>query len=269
MREQLPGERIVEVDGRPVRLVMRLHSGICATMVKPGYFPVSETGYRSILFGFGGVRSTLNDEEGTVDEVFADAEAGLEGLPDEKREGRQSVIQRCESEAPDRERAQNRPIGTIVTYMSPSARKLANTLLTSRPHTQSDVIEAGIRQYEHTIRLPEPNWTIIEDHRAWTKTGYQYRKQKAAETLRMLREARSGGLFCGAENLEPALQVASPSVRKAYGWVPDNPTHEADIRADLRAERDTTALTGPDLDLLADDLVAAGYEPRREDGKAA
>jgi hypothetical protein len=129
------------------------------------------------------------------------------------------------------------------------------------------VIEAGIRQYESTIRLPEPDWTVIEEHRAWTKTSYQYQKQKAAETLRMLREARSGGLFCGAENLDPALRVASPNVRQAYGQVPDDPTHEGGIRAALREERDTKALTGADLDLLADDLVAAGYEPRNEDGE--
>jgi hypothetical protein len=258
IREQLMDERVIEVEGRPVRLSVRMSGAVVAEMIEPGAFPVSTTGYRSVLFGMRDVLTHVQGETPTPEELYEDAVAGLEGIAEKKQETVGDTIRRCEEE---KEGSPERPIRTIVEHTSPSGRKLANMLLTEDGQRREDIIEAGIRLYEKTVRLEEPEWSVISDHRAWTKTSYQAKRQQAAETLRMLREARSRGLFDGARNLSPALEESAPQIQWAYEGCQasvEDATSEGAVRQVVREELGVDALAGNDLEVLANLLLKVG-----------
>lgn len=255
IREKLMDERIVEVEGRPVRLSVRTNGSVVAEMVEPGAFPVSTTGYRSVLFGMREVLTHVRGGSLTPKELYEDAIAGLEGIAEKKQETVRSAIRRCEEEKPY---SPGKPISTIVRHTSPSGHKLANLLLTEDGGKREEIIEAGIRLYEQTVRLEEPKWDVIDEHRAWTRSSYQAKRQQAAETLRMLREARSRGLFDGARNLGPALEESAPQIQWAYEGCQtsvEDATSEAAIRQVVREELEVDALTGEDLEVLANLLL--------------
>lgn len=257
IRDELIDERIVEIDGRPVRVSVRTNGSVVAEMVEPGRFPVSTTGYRSVLFGMKGVRRDLQGETPTPETLYTDAIAGLEGVVEKKQETVDNAIRRCNEE---KTRSPEKPISTIVDHTSPSGHKLANLLLTEEGRTREEIIEAGIRLYEQTKRLDEPEWSVIEEHRAWTRSSYQAKRQRAAETLRMLREARSQGLFDGARNLDPAIEMSSPHIQWAYDGCQarvENTGSEGTIRQVVRENLNVDALTGNDLEVLAQLLVKA------------
>jgi hypothetical protein len=257
IRDQLIDERIAEIEGRPVRLSVRTNGSVVAEMVEPGRFPVSPTGYRSVLFGMKGVLRRMKGETPTPEELYTDAMAGLEGVVEKKQDTVEKAIRRCNEE---KTRSPEKPISTIVDHTSPSGHKLANLLLTEEGQKREEIIEAGIRLYEKTIRLEEPEWSVIKEHRAWTRSSYQAKRQQAAETLRMLREARSRGLFDGARNLAPAIEMSTPHIQWAYQGCQEsveNTSAEGTIRQVVREELGVDALTGCDLEVLAQLLVKA------------
>ena len=64
IQARLVPEIIVRIGGEPVRITVSLRGSVTATMAKKGYFPISSTGYRSVLAG--GARVLKRKNRGTV-----------------------------------------------------------------------------------------------------------------------------------------------------------------------------------------------------------
>ena len=267
IQARLVPEIIVRISGEPVRITVSLWGNVSATMVRKGYFPISTTGYRSVLAG--GARVLKRQNGGTVPSIrktFGLAVATLRNLPEKKENDVQDVVRRCKkAQALDPKR---RPIGTIVRANSPKIGKIANAALTSAPDWRDDVIEAGIRKFERASRLPEPNYEKIKEHRNWTVSAYNDRVEKIEESLQVLNTAQSGSLFTGDQDLSPLLEKASLGVRAAYvrdGYMRwedadlGGNVSESSVRRRLRHELGVDALSSPsELSALARELSSAG-----------
>ena len=267
IQARLVPEIIVRISGEPVRITISLRGSVSATMVKKGYFPISTTGYRSVLAG--GARVLKRQNGGTVPSIrktFGLAVATLRNLPEKKESDVQDVARRCKkAQALDPKR---RPIGTIVRANSPKIGKIADAALTSALGRRDEIIEAGIRKFERASRLPEPNYEKIKEHRNWTVSAYNDRVEKIEENLQVLNTAQSGSLFTGDPDLSPLLEKASLGVRAAYvrdGYMRwedadlGGNVSESSVRRRLRHELEVDALSSPsELSALARGLSNAG-----------
>ena len=253
IRARLVPEIIVSVGGVPVRITISLQGSVSATMVKKGYFPISTTGYRSVLPG--GARVLKRQNGGTVPPIrktFEIAVAKLHNLPEKKENDVQDVVRRCKkTPALDPKR---RPIRTIVRASSPKISKIADAALTSAPSRRDDIIDAGIRKFERASRLPEPSYEKIKEHRNWTISSYNDSAQRIEESLQILNKAQSGSLFTGDPDLSPLLAKASLGVRAAYvrdgqmRWEDaglEEVLSESSVRRRLRHEVGIDALSSP------------------------
>lgn len=267
IQARLVPEIIVGVCGEPVRITISLQGSVSATMVKKGYFPISTTGYRSVLPG--GPRVLKRQNGGTVPPIrktFELAVAKLCNLPEKKENDVQDVVRRCKkTPALDPKR---RPIRTIVRASSPKISKIADAALTSAPSRRDDIIDAGIRKFERASRLPEPSYEKIKEHRNWTASAYNDSAQRIEESLLVLNKAQSGSLFTGAPDLSPLLGKASLGVRAAYvregymSWEDaglGEVVSESSVRRRLRYDLGTDALSSPSqLTTLARQLSDKG-----------
>lgn len=277
LHDALSEETIIEVEGRPVRLTLLLSGELQATMVQPGRFPISNTGFRSIMHGLRsrylvGLDSSENPETGGTkpeeasehaageEEVYKTGKAALDDLTGESKPLSETVIRSCQDSLPA---PKDDPIRAITEGTVPSRKKLANTILTAAREKRPEIIEAGIRQYQQTVRLPEPDPCRFEHRRHWSAALYRKKLKTAEGTLQMLREARQKGLFSGNQDLSMALEVASTPVCATYlraGYsceVTYNWTLESCHRRYLRLENNSRALTGGKLWGLAKRLLAS------------
>jgi hypothetical protein len=258
IREKLHPEQIVEVSGTPVRLILTSRGSVGATMVESGYFPISMTGFRSLVPGAWSARRRLNGQTPRASQMLEMGRHAMEGLPEEKEKKANSTIRRSGKQSDiDPE---ERPISAIVRATSPSIRKIADVALTGGPEIRDEAIEAGIKQYERAVRLGDPNYEPIRKHRNWTVESYEEKVQRAEAGLETLNAAQAGGLFTGSQNLTPLVEEASPSVVRAYardGYIewekvsPTPPRHESGIRSQLRHDLGVDALTEETLGQLA------------------
>jgi hypothetical protein len=258
LESALAEEQITQVKGRPVRLTLTLAGRVRATMVEPGPFPVSRTGFRSVMHG---LRRDQIAREKSADQIYDRSERLLVDLVEENGPPAAKTIRRCRPLEVD---PVGQPIAAIVKGTSPSRKELANELLTASFEKRTEIIEAGMRLYQQTVSYPEPDWDVLRAHRNWSPTSYMARRQQAAETLEMLKRAHSNGLFAGEEDLGMALEAALVNVRAAYvqaGWdcEPDyNWKSEGSHRRYLRAKHGVDALRVEAHGELARRLVKYG-----------
>lgn len=253
IQARLVPEIIVGVCGEPVRITISLQGSVGATMVREGYFPISTTGYRSVLPG--GPRVLKRQNGGTVPPIrktFEIAVAKLHNLPEKKENDVQDVVRRCKkTPALDPKR---RPIRTIVRASSPKISKIADAALTSAPDRRGEIIEAGIRKFERASSLPEPSYEKIKEQRNWTISSYNDSAQRIEESLLVLNKAQSGSLFTGDPDLSSLLRKSSLGVRAAYvrdgymSWEEADlgeVVSESSVRRRLRHDLGTDALSSP------------------------
>jgi len=257
MRERILPDTIHEIEGRPVRITPAAIT-LEATMVEPGVFPVSGTGFRSIAGLWWGVKQ----DEMDMGEAVEAAVKVAEGVAKERMEALSQPVQPPRGGVPDvvagqtpgteGEEAQ-RWVGHLASFSGPQT--VSNRILTGPKERRQDIAEAYIPVYERAVRiapLPDdhPNADLVNG-------GIE----KAKTCLEILNGVRSGGLFSGEENLTPAIEAASQNVRIAYGGTPRlDIITEGVLRKDLRDELGVSALTEEEhLELLARRIWVCGH----------
>jgi len=271
IRERLKPERIVSCQGRPVRLVGSWRWSVRATIVEPGFFTVSETGFRSIQTPLWWLDKAGISEE----EAFDYVEAQLDGIAEASMESRLKTRKRLTHTLPEG----GHPVRLVVMLTRPSQDTLAGLILTGEGEERRRLIRSAIRLYELARQLPEmteEEWAkaMTPTTSRWTLEQYQRRRTTAHETLAMLNAAHSGGLFSGEEDLRPCVEAATLQLQRVYrkvvgmtieeivqdsniGWWEDAVRHE--MRDDLGLD----VLRPQHLDELAERMHARGIRTWR------
>lgn len=245
-KQVVPG-KIVQMSGRPIRLTITgTLGGVRATMVEPGYFPPSATGFYSIThFGLAVWKGNIGRAE--VLEVIE--EEGLSSFLEEREEY---------SRDEGRGRSGLRKASALVGS-GPSA--WANEILTRPVSRRDEIIQDGLELVSKGVQIAQNEVLPAAKYENSRVSEGQVRGtiDSGQKTLQMLEKADRTSLF-GEGDLGPAIERASSNVRKAYGqWDFGRYISEKNIRARLRQKLGVKVLKSRHMaDLREKMLIAFG-----------
>lgn len=261
VRAELYPERCVTAMGRPVRMRRAFLNSVDLTMVEPGFFPLSTTGYRSVHTPHS------FDTEVTTSKLYDFIEGGIEELAAERVVERESEMERFFRKAKKKaaERVDGWERGRMVRKiisMTLSRGWVENRIMTAKEEARNEIVEVALLLYRQINKLPRATEAMWKDEPPrWNMDAYNERVEDANEQLDAFEAAyASGGLFGSEADFSLVLQHASLTIRDAYGVDRrDESRYQSDVRREVRSEYGVVALQEEHLDLLAERLVDAGF----------
>lgn len=261
VRAKLYPERCVTAMERPVRMRRGFLNSINLTMIEPGFFPVSTTGYRSVHTPYSFAKEIATDA------LYEYMEGGIEELAKERVKERRSEMKRFFSQTKKKaaKRVDGWEKGRMVRKiigMTTSRGWIEDRIMTAKEEDRNEIVEAALLLYRQIGKLPRATKKVWKEERsAWSVESYNERVEEAREQLGAFEDAyASGGLFGTEADFSLVFQNASSTIRNVYGVRRrDEGRYTSDVRRDVRKECGVDVLKEGHLDLLAERLVDAGF----------
>ena len=165
------------VCGRPVAL----DSSGAVRAVEIGYFPISSTGYRSLLNGW-----QFNGAPPITEEIIKGIQAALEkqakerekGIASAKKAGLSAVRKKCKD-----------PVSACIE-LSMAFDRVVGEALFADEDDQGELLHLGLRLADTLASMPCPDRL---DHHRWTVEHVQEHIDKASRQIELVRQALSDG----------------------------------------------------------------------------